>query len=87
MPEADIPALQRQLAKYEASLAEFTAVEAELRLRTQSAYTADMLRTNRETINAIQRSAEMVRARLDSAVQAEARRSSSTSPFAGQPGG
>jgi hypothetical protein len=78
MPESDlVTALNHQLAKYDAAIAEFSAVEAQLQLQPRTPRVVDMLRINRETINAIERSAELVRERL--AAAATSRRSAA--PF------
>jgi hypothetical protein len=79
MPDSDLVAtLNQQLAKYDAAIAEFSAIDSQLRLQARNARVADMLRLNRETINAIERSAELIRERLRSAT---ASRNSAT-PFA-----
>jgi hypothetical protein len=78
MPETDIvAALNQQLAKYDAAVTEFSAIDAQLRMQERNPRVADMLRLNRETINAIERSAELVRERLKNAQDARA----STTPF------
>jgi hypothetical protein len=65
MPDADLVAtLSQQLAKYEAAVEEFRVVEAQLQAQRLTARLADMLRLNRETINAMERSAELLRERL-----------------------
>lgn len=65
MQQAELrQSLNLQLAKYEAAIAEFTAIDAQLQLQEKTARTADMIRINRETINAMERSAELVRERL-----------------------
>jgi hypothetical protein len=62
-----IQALERQLAKYDAALAEFMAIDMQLRSQEISARASDMIRINRETINSMTRSAELVRERLGAA--------------------
>lgn len=57
-------ALQLQLNRYEAAVAEFHAIEAQLKQQPISARVSDLIRINRETINAMARSAEMVKERL-----------------------
>lgn len=59
-----ITVLQRQHHKYSAAIAEFEAVEAELKLRPRTARTLDMIRLNRETINAMKRSIELIEERM-----------------------
>jgi hypothetical protein len=63
----DLPALQKQLAKYETAVAEFVAVEVELQRQSVTPRIADMLRINRETIRAMERSIELVRERIAAA--------------------
>ena len=64
MTSEDLLALQKQLTKYESAITEFRAVEAELQCAPVTARTADMMRINRETINAMERSIELVQERL-----------------------
>lgn len=71
MTEAVLTTLKKQIAKYDAALTEFLSVECELRLRSDSARVADMRRINRETINAMERSLELVRMRLAAAIVAQ----------------
>ena len=78
MPDTELSTLQKQVAKYESALAEFLLIESELRLRGTSARVADMLRINRETINSMERSLELVRMRLAAACAAKG----SGAPFA-----
>ncbi|HUR58398.1 MAG TPA: hypothetical protein VM029_11850 [Opitutaceae bacterium] len=82
MPDTELSTLQKQAAKYESALAEFVLIENELRLRGSSARVADMLRINRETINSMERSLELVRLRLASAVNSRP----SGAPFATRTG-
>lgn len=71
MAETDlIKALNHQLAKYEAAVAEFTAIDAQLQAQERTARVADMIRINRETINAMERGASLIRERLKSAREA-----------------
>jgi hypothetical protein len=78
MQDIELSTLRKQVEKYEAALAEFLLVESELRRRGSSARVADMLRINRETINSMERSVELVKMRL---AAAEMPRGSGT-PFA-----
>jgi hypothetical protein len=64
-PETDeLLELQRQLQRYSTGIAEFKAMAAELKMKRLDARVADMIRLNRETIGAMQRSAELVEHRL-----------------------
>lgn len=63
----DLSTLQRQLAKYETAIAEFAAIDAELERQPRTARVADMLRVNKETIRAMERSIELVRERIATA--------------------
>jgi hypothetical protein len=67
MSAYDLPALQRQLAKYETAIAEFAAIESELQHQSVTPRVADLLRINRETIRAMERSIELVRERIAAA--------------------
>jgi hypothetical protein len=66
-PMDEIIELQRQLNKFSNAIAEFEAMGAELRARPIDARVADMIRLNRETVNAMRRSAELVEERLRNA--------------------
>ena len=58
-------ALELQLAKYENAIEEFKSMDTELRRQPLTARVADMIRLNLETIQAMTRSVELVRARID----------------------
>ncbi len=63
-----VTSLKLQLAKYDAAIAEFNAVDAQLRMQAKDARVSDMLRVNREAINSMERSAELVKVRLSRAL-------------------
>jgi hypothetical protein len=74
MADSDlVHSLQNQLHKYESAIAEFTAVDSQLKLNPLTARVADMIRINRETINSMERSAELVRQRIKLAEEARRR--------------
>jgi hypothetical protein len=68
-----IPTLQLQLAKYQAAITEFLAIDAELQQQPVTPRVMDMRRINRETINAMERSIELVHERIASARVARVR--------------
>lgn len=77
-----IDALERHLDKCEAALTEFSAVDAQLREQKLTPRVAEMIRVNRDTIAAMERSMELLRERLAAArAVAGAKSSVSTSPF------
>lgn len=77
-----IDALERHLDKCEAALTEFSAVDAQLRDQTLTPRVAEMIRVNRDTIGAIERSMELMRERLAAArAAASAKATASAAPF------
>jgi hypothetical protein len=64
--DEQIAELHRQLHRFSNAIAEFEAMGAELKARQPDARVADMIRLNRETINSMRRSAELVQERLKS---------------------
>lgn len=77
-----IDALERHLDKCEAALTEFSAVDAQLRDQALTARVAEMIRVNRDTIGAIERSMELMRERLAAAKAAmNAKSTASAAPF------
>ena len=62
-----IDALERQLDKCDAALTEFSAIDAQLRDQKLTPRVAEMIRVNRETIGAMERSMELMRERLAAA--------------------
>jgi hypothetical protein len=68
MPDREaIEKLERQLAKCEEAVTEFSAVDAQLRDQKLNPRVADMIRVNRETIGAMERSMDLIRERLSAA--------------------
>ncbi len=64
MAETSLNSLRLQLQNFNDAIIEFTAIEAELQRQPKTVRSADLLRINRETINSMTRSAELVRERL-----------------------
>lgn len=62
-----IDALERKLETCEAALTEFSAVDAQLREQKLNPRVSDMIRVNRDTINSIERSMDLMRERLRAA--------------------
>lgn len=59
-----IDALVRHLDKCEAALTEFSAIDAQLRDQRLTPHVAEMIRVNRDTIVAMERSMQLIRQRL-----------------------
>jgi hypothetical protein len=76
-----IETLERQLAKCEAAITEFSAIDAQLREQRLNPRVADMIRVNRDTINTMERSMALMRLRLVTARNALDAKSGSTAPF------
>lgn len=76
-----IETLERQLAKCEAAITEFSAIDAQLREQRLNPRVADMIRVNRDTINTMERSMALMRLRLLTARNALEAKTTSAAPF------